>query len=168
MYSRSAIVVGDIIAFNLKWGANGVLTDFVSSLMLNFWSTFFKYLFCVKLTLVPLWSLLISIPSTFFPSPRSFILNSKDISFNLSIVDLLLEAWAYHLHTTVDRCTLHQVAYYNTYMSRNGSCVPLASYEMSKCLYYCLGDCFNPYNDFFSLHTILSFPAVLNLIGWDM
>ena len=35
--------------------------------------------------------------------------------------------------------------------------------KLSKHLYHCLGDYFNPYSDFFSLHTIFSFPAVLKL-----
>ena len=51
MYSQFSTVAGDIVAFNLKWGSNDVLTDFVSPLMLNLWSTFFKYSFYVKLTL---------------------------------------------------------------------------------------------------------------------
>jgi len=93
MYSQSSTVVGDIVAFNLKWGASGVLTDFVSPSMLNLWSTFCKYPFCVKLTLPHLRSHWIYMPSTFFASPRSFISNSEDKSFfNLSIVNLLLEA----------------------------------------------------------------------------
>jgi len=92
IYLCFSIVVGDIVAFNLKWGENGVLTDFVSPLMLNFWSTFFKYSFCVKLILTLFWSHTIFIPSTFFALPRFFISNSEDKSFSLSITDLLLEA----------------------------------------------------------------------------
>ena len=91
IYSRSSTVVGDIVVFNLNWGANGVLIGFVSSLMLK--QIFFKYPFCVKLTLSLLRSHSISMPCTFFASPRSFISNSEDKSFfNLFIVDMLLEA----------------------------------------------------------------------------
>ena len=123
MYSHSSTVVGDIVTFNLKWGINGVRTDFVPSLMLNFWSTFFKYPFCVKLTLPLLRSFSIYMPSTFFASPRSFISNLKDKSFfNLSIADLLLEAlrWVYRPHVTVDKHTLYPIAYCSKHMGHNG------------------------------------------------
>jgi len=68
-------------------------TDFVSPLMLNFWSTFYKYPFCVKQTFPLFRSLSISIPSIFFASPRYFIPNMEEkCFFNLSIADLLLKA----------------------------------------------------------------------------
>ena len=92
MYSQSSIDFGDIIAASMKWGANGVLTDFASLWILNFYSTFCKYPFWVK-QIVPLFlSLSISMPSTLLASPKSFFLNSDhNYLFNLLIDDLLFE-----------------------------------------------------------------------------
>jgi len=79
MYSHSSTVVGDMVIFNLKWGANGVLTDFVSPTMLNLWSTFCKYPFCVKLTFhfFSLAQSLCLAPSTLHQDPPSRTLKTS-------------------------------------------------------------------------------------------
>jgi len=48
IYSCFSTALRDIVVFNLKWGANGILINFVSPLMLNFWIIFFKYPFCIN------------------------------------------------------------------------------------------------------------------------
>ena len=107
--------------FNLKRGTNDELTDFIPPLILNFWTTFFKYFFYVKLTLLPFRSRSISMPST--SSLHSYLSSRIRKTSLFSVYQLQIffwKRWSYRLHTAVDRCTLYLVPYCNIHIGRNG------------------------------------------------
>jgi len=102
IYSYSSAIAGDIIALSMKWGANSVLTNFVSPLILNFYSTFCKYPFWVKWTLPLTYRFQLSCQ---VPSLLLLDLSSQSRMTTISLIYQLLiyswKQWAYHQHVAI-------------------------------------------------------------------